>query len=209
MSDIDYSLYVITASNEKTGRSHGDVARAAVEGGATVIQFRDKDMDDETYAVSAATIGEIVRSGKIMFIVNDRPRAAVLAGADGVHIGQKDLALRHVKRIIGEDMVAGVSASSFEEAMLAAAVGADYLGVGPVFVTDSKPDAPGPIGLAELTKICGAVDIPVVAIGGINESNIAKVRAAGASGAAVISSVAGAPDMIEAVRRLKKAWERT
>lgn len=209
MTDIDYSLYVITANRDDLNRTHQDVATAAVLGGATVVQFRDKDMDNESFAETAIETSKIASSNGLAFIVNDRTGQAVAANADGIHIGQRDMALSEVRKIVGEDMVIGVSASSFTEATLAVAVGADYLGVGPVFETDSKPDASEPIGLAELRRICKAVDIPVVAIGGINESNIAEVRKAGASGAAVISSVAEAPDMIEAVRRLKKAWGRT
>jgi thiamine-phosphate pyrophosphorylase len=209
MTDIDYSLYVVTANREDLNRTHQDIARAAVLGGATVVQFRDKDMDNESFVENAIETAKIVSSNGIAFIVNDRAGQAVAANADGIHIGQRDLALSEVRRIVGEDMVIGVSASSFMEATLAAAVGAGYLGVGPVFATNSKADAAEPIGLEELQRICEAVDIPVVAIGGINETNIAQIRAAGASGAAVISSVAGAPDMIEAVRRLRKAWERT
>ena len=200
---------MVTANRDDRHRTHQDIATAAVLGGATVVQFRDKDMDNESFVETAVETAKIARSSSVAFIVNDRAGQAVAADADGVHIGQRDMALGEVRKIVGEGMVIGVSASSFAEATLAVAIGADYLGVGPIFATDTKTDASEPIGLAELRRICEAVNIPIVAIGGINEANIAGVRAAGASGAAVISYVADAPDMIEAVRKLKKAWGRT
>ncbi|WP_287155510.1 thiamine phosphate synthase [Candidatus Solincola tengchongensis] len=204
---LELGLYVITAADAGGGWGHLDVVRAALAGGADAVQLRDKEVGGaELYRLALEAL-ELVRGsgGGRLFLVNDRVDVALAAGADGVHLGQEDLPASAARRILGAGAVLGVSASSVEEALAAEREGADYLGVGPVFPTPSKPDAGGPLGLEGLRAIRNAVGLPLVAIGGINEDNLEEVFAAGADGIAVISAVTSARDMEEAVRRLRRA----
>jgi thiamine-phosphate pyrophosphorylase len=139
-----------------------------------------------------------------LFFVNDRVDVAMAAGADGVHLGQEDLELEAARRLAGNEMAIGISATTVEEARRAEEGGADYLGVGPVYATPSKADAARPIGLEGLRTIRDAVTLPIVAIGGITETNARQVFEAGANGIAVISAVTGDADMAGAVRRLRR-----
>ncbi len=199
-------LYVVTYADPASGRGHLDVAEAALEGGADAVQLRCKDMGGrETYEL-ALRIGTMAREKSVgcLFFVNDRVDVAVAARADGVHLGQDDLTLEAARLVAGHDMIVGISATTVEEALVAWRGGADYLGVGPVFATPSKPDAVSPIGLEGLRGIREAVTLPIVAIGGIDEENARRVFEAGADGIAVISAVTGAADMTQAVRRLRR-----
>ncbi len=199
-------LYVITAVDAASGRGHLDVVRAALAGGADAVQLRDKEATGRELYSLALRIGEMVRAyGGTLFLVNDRVDVALAAGAHGVHLGQEDLPVGEARKMMGAKAVLGVSAGSVEEAVAAEREGADYLGVGPVFPTPSKPDAGRPLGLEGLRAVRGAVRIPLVAIGGINEDNLEGVFEAGADGIAVISAVVSAPDMEKAVRRLRRA----
>ncbi len=203
----DLRVYVITANMPELGRTHCDVATAAARGGATVIQFRDKTLDDRAFAEEARRVGEIAQAAGALFIVNDRVNAAVSVGADGVHIGQTDDCYEAVREIVGPKMIIGVSATDLTEARQAAQAGADYVGFGPIFATTSKNDAAPPVGLAGLANIVSEIKQPVVAIGGMNRDNIGAVIAAGAAGAAHVAAIAGATNMVAAVRALRLAWE--
>lgn len=197
-------LYVITWQDRERRRSHLEVAEAALLGGARVIQLRGKELGGKELYRLALGIKEMIiaRGQEALFIVNDRVDVALAAGADGVHLGQEDLPPEIARKLVGEEVIIGVSAGSIEEAVKAEAAGADYLGVGPIFPTPSKQDAGLPIGIDGLVKIRDAVSIPIVAIGGINEVNMEEVLKAGVEGVAVISAVAGAEDMTTAARRL-------
>lgn len=203
---LELGLYVITAA-DAGGRGHLDVVRAALAGGADAVQLRDKEMGGgDLYCLALEALELLKESGgDQLLLVNDRVDVALAAGADGVHLGQEDLPAYAARRILGAGAVLGVSASSVEEALAAEREGADYLGVGPVFPTPSKPDAGEPIGLNGLRAIRRVVGLPLVAIGGINEDNLEDVFAAGADGIAVISAVTSALDMEKAVRRLRRA----
>jgi len=204
---LELGLYVITTAQTAAGGGHLDVVRAALAGGADAVQLRDKEAGGgELYRVALEAL-KLMRKGggSPLFLVNDRVDVALAAGADGVHLGQEDLPASAARRILGEGAVLGVSAGSVEEARAAEEEGADYLGVGPIFPTPSKPDAGEPLGLEGLRAIRRVVNIPLVAIGGINEENLEEVFEAGADGVAVISAVASAPDLEEAVRRLRRA----
>jgi thiamine-phosphate pyrophosphorylase len=205
---IDLRVYVITAELPRLGRTHEDVARAAVAGGATVIQFRDKLIDDMVFAATASRVCGITAAAGKPCIINDRVGIALAAGADGVHVGRGDAAPHQIRNLLPPDMILGISATDYNEAQAMSLCGADYLGVGPVFPTGSKPDATPPIGLAELARICRDVRLPIVAIGGINAKNLQQVIAAGAAGAAVVAAVAEAPDMPAAVAELVSIWEK-
>ncbi len=206
MNALDLRVYVITANVPQLGRTHEEVAIAALAGGARIIQFRDKDLGDDEFTVVARRIQKLTRKHNALLIINDRVEIALAIKADGVHVGQHDLALTEVKRLARPGMILGVSATSYAEAVALANSGADYLGIGPIFPTPSKPDATPPIGLDVLARICRDLPIPIVAIGGITESNLPTIIDSGAAGAAVISAISSAPDMTSATAALLRTW---
>lgn len=197
-----YGLHVITCESPASGRTHADVARAALAGGATIIQLRDKTASTRRLLEIAQIIRLLTRQAKALFIVNDRLDVALAAEADGVHVGQDDLPVEIARKIAGGNFIIGASATSLEEARRAAAAGADYLGIGTIFPTGSKSDAGTALGLEILGQIKQATNLPVIAIGGITADNAPSVLKAGADGLAVISAITGAPDMIAATRNL-------
>lgn len=199
-------LYVITDETIRPGRTHEEIARAALDGGANVIQLRDKLSSDRRFYEAAKYIRQITRSAGIPFIVNDRIDIALAIDADGVNIGEHDLPVADARRILGPQGLIGASVRDLEAAGHAAKDGADYLGFGPVFVTATKPDAGEPVGLAILRALKGASMLPIVAIGGINVTNIEAVATAGADAAAVISAIIRADNMERVVRSLAEAF---
>ena len=205
---IDLRVYVVTANVPVRGRTHLDVAAAALRGGATALQFRDKVMDDAEFAQVAAALLALARAAGVPLIVNDRVEVAIAIGADGVHIGQSDGDARRARRLLPPGMILGVSATDHQQALAMDATAADYLGVGPIFPTGSKDDAAPAIGLEELSRICRDVTKPVVAIGGLTLDNLGGVIESGAQGAAVISAVTNAADMALAAAQLRKVWDR-
>lgn len=202
---LDLRVYVITTALPKLGRDHLAIAAAAVRGGATVLQFRDKSMTDADFAAAAARLLTITRPAGVPLIVNDRVEIAIAIGAEGVHVGRHDAQVREVRRRLPTGMILGASVTNYQEAIEAA--DADYLGVGPIFPTGSKADATPPMGLEELARICRQVRRPVVAIGGITQHNLEAVIQAGAAGSAVIAGVAEAADMALATADLRNAWD--
>ncbi len=206
MKVLDLSIYVLTDCVPELGRTHEQVAAAAIEGGATMIQFRDKMMDDRQFAETAAKLLLIARVAKVPLIINDRVSIAIATGADGVHVGQHDGDVCEIKKTLPPKMIFGVSATNYSEAIRMDAVGADYLGAGPVFLTSSKEDATPPTGIEELERICRDVRTPVVAIGGINRETLRCAIHAGVAGVAVISAVSHAPDIAASVRELSLVW---
>ncbi|MBI4169754.1 MAG: thiamine phosphate synthase [Acidobacteria bacterium] len=199
-----YDLYVITDPALSRGRSHVEIARAALEGGADAVQLRDKSSTGSNLSRWSREIQPLARKFGAVFTVNDRVDVALVAEADGAHVGQDDLPAREARRLLPRPRVLGVSAGSLEEARRAEKDGADYIGVGPVFPTATKPDAGEALGLDRLAAIAAAVSIPAIAIGGITLENIASVFAAGAAGAAVVSAVVSAEDMAAAARAHKR-----
>ncbi len=201
---IDYSLCVITTEIPELNRSHLDVAQAAVEGGATLIQLRGKNKSVREMVEVGKQVRELTVKAGAPLIVNDRLDVALTLGADGVHLGQDDLPPSLARRVWPEGII-GLSITCFQE--LNEVEGVSYLGVGPVFPTPSKPDAAPPLGLEKFEEICQTTSLPVIAIGGITASNAEDVLRAGASGIAVISEVAMASDMVKATRQLKEIVE--
>jgi thiamine-phosphate pyrophosphorylase len=201
---LSYDLCVITRNVPHLNRTHLDVARAALEGGATIIQFRDKELDSRVLLDLSLQLRQLTRSHGATFIVNDRLDIALACDADGVHLGQTDLPVAVARRLMGKQAIIGSSASSPQEATAAEASGASYLGVGPIYVTGSKPDAGEAIGAAAIAQIARAVPIPLLAIGGVTCQNVAEVIAAGVDGIAVIAAVAEAPDMVAAAADLRR-----
>ncbi|MBX6377239.1 MAG: thiamine phosphate synthase [Clostridia bacterium] len=203
-----WDVYVITDAHLVPGRDHVALARAAVAGGASAIQLRDKTARVADLCAWARAMADVCRSAGVPFIVNDRTDVALATDADGVHVGQDDLPVALARKILGPSRLLGVSVDNPEEARRAAAAGADYVGAGSVFATATKPDAGPVIGLEGLRAICEAVGIPVIAIGGITAANAAACIAAGAAGVAVVSAVVAAPDVEAATRELAQTVRR-
>jgi thiamine-phosphate pyrophosphorylase len=201
-----WRLYVITDERLGRGRSHLEIAEAAIRGGADVVQLRDKAASSHRLYDIALQMRRLTRDAGVPFIVNDRLDIALAVDADGVHIGVEDLPTSVARRLLGPGKILGVSAETLEEAVTAEREGADYLGVGPVFeARGTKPDAGEPLGLDRIARIRRGCRLPIVAIGGIHAENARSVRDAGANAAAVISAVASAEDVAQAARMLKLA----
>ncbi len=201
-------LYVIIDPEACRGRPAIEVARLALDGGASVLQWRDKRRDKGEQLADAAAIRAASRSHAVPFIVNDHADLALAVGADGVHLGQHDLPLQAVRAIAGDRLIIGVSTNTVDEARRAETGGAAYVAVGAIFPTASK-DVTRPASIERLRDVVAAVRAPVVAIGGIDASNIASVVAAGASAAAVISAVCSADDPRAAAATLAAAFRRS
>jgi thiamine-phosphate pyrophosphorylase len=198
-------LTVVTDAPLSRGRSHADIAREAIAGGADAIQLRDKEASGRALFEAACAIRRIAREAGVPFIVNDRVDVAIAADADGVHVGQEDLPAAAARAILGSGKILGVSAATVEEAIRAERDGADYIGFGPVFeARGTKPDAPAPLGLDLLPEIRARCKIPVIAIGGVGAGNAARVIEAGAHGVAVISAVVSAADVRAATASLRE-----
>lgn len=205
-ADLALSLYVVTAADVVPGRGHVELARAAAAGGADAVQLRAPGLGGDDLRRLARAFVAALAPFDVLSIVNDDLAVAADAGAGGAHLGQADLAARGLdvaearRRMPGR--VLGISADTPEQARAAAAGGADYLGV-TVWGTGTKADARA-VGLAGLREIVAAVDLPVVAIGGIDAERVPAALRAGAAGVAVVSAVAGSPDPVAATRRLRR-----
>ena len=194
-------VYVVTSSAFH-GRSHREIAQAAIRGGATAIQLRAPELGDRVLASLAADLARTCREAGVLFLVNDRPDIAAAVGADGAHVGQGDDPER-ARAVLGPRAVLGISVASPREGRRARELGADYLGV-TVWPSATKADADAG-GLERLDTVVRATDLPVVGIGGIDATNARDVLAAGAAGVAVSSAVAGAADPVDATRELAAA----
>nr|WP_318717990.1 thiamine phosphate synthase [uncultured Treponema sp.] len=201
MKKEDLLLYGITDRYWLDGRNLADDVELALKGGTTMLQLREKDLDEENFYKEAVEIKSLCERYKIPFIINDNVQLAVKVGADGVHVGQNDMVAQDVRALIGPDKILGVSTQTVEEAILAEKMGADYLGVGAVFPTGSKDDCW--VLSHELCRdICSAVKIPVVAIGGITKDNIKMLKGLGFAGISVISAIFAQKNIEEACRTL-------
>jgi len=197
-------LYVITDEKIGRGRSHAELARLSCEGGADAIQLRDKFRSPGELCGIGRVVRAITRDEGALFIVNDNLDVALACGADGVHLGQGDMAAGRARKIAPRPFVIGISAGTVTEAIAAEDAGADYVALSPVFATASKDDAGPGQGLSVLREMIEAVSIPVIAIGGITKENARDVIAGGADGVAVISAVVAQPDVTAAARDLKE-----
>jgi thiamine-phosphate pyrophosphorylase len=200
---VDWSVYVISDRRAARERSILDIVRAAIRGGASVVQLREKSASTRDMVELGRALLEVTRPAGVPLIVNDRVDVALAIEADGVHVGHDDMPVALARRLLGPGRILGASPETLAEAREMEQDGADYLGVGDVYGTPSKADAGAPIGVAGLAEVMRAVTIPVVAIGGITAANAGPVVEAGAAGVAVISAVVGAADPEEAARRLK------
>lgn len=194
-------LYAITDRRWLNGETLVQQVEKALRGGVTCLQLREKELGYESFLAEAMEIRELCRRYGVPFIINDNAEVAVKCGADGIHVGQSDMNAGELRRLVGDEMIIGVSASTVDTAIEAAANGADYIGTGSVFVTSTKDDADS-VSRETLAEICASVSIPVVAIGGINRENILGLSGSGVSGAAVISAIFAQPDIETAASEL-------
>ncbi len=202
MNTLDLSLYVISGQCFTPDRELLKVMEEALAGGATVIQLREKNMTVREMVEVGAKLQELARRHGATFIINDHIDVALAIDADGVHLGQDDLPVSEARAKLGPKKIIGLSTHSLEQALAASSLPLDYLGVGPVFTTPTKPDAL-PVGLELLEKVSRQLTVPFVAIGGIDETNLEQVFAVGARNVAVIRAVVAADDVVGAARRLK------
>lgn len=196
-------LYAVTDRSWLNGETLYSQVEKALKGGATFLQLREKQLDEEAFLQEAKAIGELCRRYRVPFVINDNVEIARASGADGVHVGQSDMEAGDVRQKLGPDKIIGVSAHNVEEAVLAEQRGADYLGVGAVFGTTTKKDA-GNLSFETLQDICRAVKIPVIAIGGIGRDNVGRLSGSGICGVAVVSAIFAQKDIEEATRELKQ-----
>lgn len=201
MSDL--SLYLVTDRGLSRGRSTVDIVRAAVAGGVTCVQLREKNCGTREFVDEARAVRALLAGTGVPLIVNDRIDVALAVGADGVHLGQTDMRITDARRLTGPGMIIGISAECLEDAVRAQAEGADYIGVSPVFSTPTKTDTAPPLGLAGIAGIRAAVSLPLVGIGGIGPANAAAVIRAGCDGIAVVSAIVSAADPRKAAAELK------
>lgn len=200
---IDYTLYLVTDRDLMSTGTLVEAVKAACAGGVTLVQLREKHVTREEYETIARDVKRICDAYDVPLIINDSPEVAVAVGAAGVHVGQEDLEASRVRDIVGPDAIVGVSAASVAEARAAQAASADYLGVGAITPTATKPEA-GVLTIDELREIVDCVDIPVVAIGGVNAQTIPSLAGLGLAGYSVVSAIIAAPDIETASHELRE-----
>lgn len=200
-------LYAVTDRNWLNGQTLCEQVEQAILGGATFIQLREKNLEDDLFLKEALEIQEICKKYNVPFVINDNVELAKKINADGVHVGQSDMQAQDVRKLIGNDKILGVSAQTVEQALLAQKNGADYLGVGAVFHTGSKDDADD-VSHQTLKEICNAVNIPVIAIGGISKNNVLELSGTGICGVAVISAIFAQKDIVSATTELKELTQK-
>ena len=199
---INYSIYLVTDHNCLQGRDFLGCIENALQGGVTLVQLREKNVDGGIFLQRAIAVKNLCDKYNVPLLINDRIDVALACQAAGVHLGQDDIPPSAARAILGPDAIIGVSAHSCEEALAAEKDGADYLGVGAVFPTNSKDDA-SEVGLNMLKEIRQISKLPIVGIGGINAQNYTQVRAAGAQGAAIISGILGVNNIEDEVSKIK------
>ena len=195
-------LYAVTDRAWTGKQSLAEQVEAAIRGGVSCVQLREKQLAEEDFLAEALVLQALCRKYQVPFIVNDNVQVAIRCGADGVHVGQEDMEAGNVRKRIGEDMLLGVSVQTVEQALAAERAGADYLGAGAVFSTATKKDACA-VSYDVLKEICAAVELPVVAIGGINRDNMKDLRGSGIDGVAMVSAIFGAENIEEECRSLE------
>ncbi|MCI7321799.1 MAG: thiamine phosphate synthase [Lachnospiraceae bacterium] len=207
MNREQLKLYAVTDRSWLGNETLYEQVEKALKGGATMVQLREKELDEAAFRQEAEEILKLCRNYHVPFIVNDNVELAKSIGADGVHIGQSDMELTRAREMLGQDAIIGVTAKTVEQAKAAETGGADYLGSGAVFGSSTKLDAK-PMDHALLQEICESVHIPVVAIGGITGENVMKLTGRGMAGVAVVSGIFACPDIEEGTRKLRERVEQ-
>lgn len=200
-------LYAVTDRSWLRGRTLHEQVEEALVGGATLVQLREKELDEAAFLQEAIDLTKLCHRYGVPLLINDNIDIARRSGADGVHVGQSDMEASAVRSILGSDMIVGVTAKTVEQARRAQEAGADYLGSGAVFGSATKRNA-RPMSMDTLRSICQAVDIPVVAIGGIHRGNILELAGTGIAGAAVVSGIFAAEDISAECRELRVLVDR-
>ena len=200
-------LYAVTDRAWTGKQTLYEQVEAALKGGVTCVQLREKELDETAFLQEAKELCALCRRYGVPFLVNDNVEIAIACGADGIHVGQEDLAAGEVRRRVGENMILGVSVHTVEEACQAVRDGADYLGLGAVFPTNTKTDVEQ-MSNETLRAICDAVDVPIVAIGGINRGNILRLAGSGVDGVALVSAIFSAEDIEGTCRELRAMSEK-
>ena len=201
------ALYAVTDRSWLGGKSLAGQVELALRGGASFVQLREKTLDYDSFLAEAEAVGRVCARARVPFVINDSVEIALASGADGVHVGQGDTDCALARAALGPDKLIGVSCRTVEQALRAQAAGADYLGVGAVFPTGTKTDA-APVSRETLREICAAVEIPVVAIGGVCADNIPLLAGTGIAGVAVVSAIFAQPDIERAAGTLREQVAR-
>jgi len=204
----DWRLYLVTDRGLARGRPIAGVVEAAVRGGATAVQLREKSCGTRDFVQLGRELKKLLAPFGVPLIINDRVDIALEIGADGVHIGQQDMDYEGARRLLGPGAIIGLSIETIEQARAAVPLDVDYLGAGPIFATSSKGDAGGPIGGNGVRGVVEATTLPVAAIGGIALASLPRVRETGATMAAVISALSGAADPEATARAFVTAWNK-
>jgi len=205
---IDYSLYLVTDRPLSRGRATVDIVREAVAGGVTCVQLREKNCSTQEFIEEAEKLHNLLQPLGVPLIINDRVEVALAVGAEGVHLGQKDMTIAEARQQLPASCLIGISAESLEDAIRAEQAGADYIGVSPVFATPTKTDTVPPLGLEGLRAMRAAVRVPLVGIGGIHCENVQDVIRAGADGVAVVSAIVSADSPQQAAAALQQKIQR-
>lgn len=207
MENIDYSLYLVTNSKNKRNQEFLDIIEESIKGGVSIVQVREKELDLIPFYEKAKAVKEITDKYNIPLIINDRLSIAIGLGADGAHVGQDDIDGSIARDILGPDRILGISAQTVEQAKKAEKDGADYIGCGAVFPTSTKEDADS-VSIEEFKKIKEAVNIPVVAIGGIRIDNVKDLKGTNADGISVVSAIMDAEEPKEASEKLLEEFKK-
>lgn len=202
-------LYGITAEPFSRGRSNIEIVAEMIRQGIKIIQYREKEKSLLDQYRQCLTIREMTRRAGVLFIINDHADLALAVKADGVHVGQDDLPVPVVRKLVGEDMIIGLSTHLPAQAEAAITAGADYIGVGPVFATATKRDVVSPVGLEYVEYVARRIPLPFVAIGGIKEHNIAQVQTRGANCFALVTEIVAAEDIGQKIRSLREALRKS
>ena len=201
-------IYAITDSRLSLGRPLEEVASALLGAGVRILQYREKCFKGGEMLEECRLLRRLTEEAGACFIVNDHIDIAMLVKADGVHVGQEDLPVPEVRSLVGPDVIIGLSTHEPEQALAARGLGADYLGVGPIFATQTKEDVVAPVGFDYLDWVAANIDLPFVAIGGIKTHNIGDVARHGAHCCCLVSELVGAPDIAASVRAVREAMAK-
>ena len=201
---VDYSLYLVTDRSLSLGRSNFEVIQKAVRGGVTLVQLREKEATTRAFYQEGLEIRGYLKTRNIPLIINDRIDIALALDADGVHLGQEDMPIDVARRILGPRKIIGASVFTLEEAKTAEAMGADYLGLSPIFLTETKPELVGQIGIGGIPSLKEGVQIPLVGIGSMSQANAYEAVKAGLDGVAVVSAICSHEDPRVAAEEIKK-----
>lgn len=196
-------LYAVTDRSWTGKQTLIEQIESALKGGVTLVQLREKNLENQQFVEEAIRVKEVCHKYNVPLIINDNIDVAIKSGADGIHVGQEDMSVSDIRKLVGDNMIIGATAKTVEQAKIAEEKGADYIGVGAVFPSPTKTNAIR-ITVEKLKEICGSVNIPAVAIGGINKGNMEEIKGGGMKGIALVSAIFGAEDIEAECKELRK-----